>query len=89
LIKFIGNVFTILDDDKELTSFKCIINSIENVKIKMLPIAIKKPILEYDDNELEDLNLITVSDASTNNLTEGNENNITEEDKDRSKISIL
>jgi len=82
-------VFTILDDDKELTAFKCIINSIENVKIKMLPIAIQKPILEYEDNELEDLNLTTVSDASTNNLTEGNENNTTEEDNEQSKISVL
>jgi len=63
-------VFTILDDDKELTSFKCIIKNIENVDIKMLPTTIKKPILEYEDDELEDLNLTTVYDTSTDYETE-------------------
>lgn len=46
-----------MDDDKELKAFKQIINSIESIKVKMLPIAITKPILEYADHELKDLNL--------------------------------
>jgi len=46
-----------LDNDKELKAFKQIINSIESIKVKMLPIAITKPILEYADHELKDLNL--------------------------------
>lgn len=46
-----------MDDDKELRNFKQIINSIESIKVKMLPIAITKPILEYADHELKDLNL--------------------------------
>lgn len=82
-----------MDDDKELESFKRIINSIENVKIKMLPIVIEKPILEYADNELEDLNLTTVSDNLTNNVVEDGEKNITEEnrkeDNYKSMIPIL
>lgn len=55
----------------------------------MLPIAIKKPIDEYDDNELEDLDLTTVSDVLPNNLIEGNENKLTEENNQQSKIAIL
>lgn len=82
-----------MDDNKELESFKRIINSIENVKIKMLPIVIEKPILEYADNELEDLNLTTVSDNLTNNVVEDGEKNITEEnrkeDNYKSMIPIL
>lgn len=70
-----------MDDDKELESFKRIINSIENVKIKMLPIAIEKPINEYADNELEDLNLTTVSDILTNTVMEENGKNIIEENR--------
>lgn len=69
-IIFIGNAFTILDDDKELKSFKRIINNIENVKIKVLPIAIEKLIDEYADNELEDLNLTIESDVETKHQNE-------------------
>lgn len=72
-----------MDDDKELKSFKRIINSIENVKIKMLPIAIIKPILEYDDTELEDLNLTIESDDL---IKPQNESNVIEENKAPSKI---
>lgn len=68
-----GNAFTILDDDKELKSFKRIINNIENVKIKVLPIAIEKLIDEYTDNELEDLNLTIESNDEIKNENE-NEN---------------
>ncbi|XP_025421483.1 probable ATP-dependent RNA helicase ddx20 [Sipha flava] len=71
-----GNAFTILDDDKELKSFKKIINSIENVKIKMLPITIEKPILDYTDNELKDLDLTVESDLVEKHQ---NENNVLEE----------
>lgn len=86
-----------MDDDKELKSFKYIINSIESVKIKILPIAITKPILEYDDTELEDLNLIIESDVLTNNQNEMIEtktnNNTTmvtkEENNGPGKIIIL
>lgn len=46
----------------------------------MLPIAIEKPILEYMDNELEDLNLTVESDVLTNQ----NENNIKEENGEKS-----
>lgn len=42
----------------------------------MLPIAITKPILEYADNELEDLNLTTESEIMSN---QENGNNITNE----------
>ncbi|XP_050520403.1 DEAD-box ATP-dependent RNA helicase CshA-like isoform X2 [Daktulosphaira vitifoliae] len=52
-----GYCVTILDDDKELMSFKEIVNSIENINIKMLPIVIEKSILDYKEDELEDLNL--------------------------------
>jgi len=70
-----------LDDDKELKSFKHIINSIESIKVKMLPIAITKPILEYADNELEDLNLVTEPEIlpiqeTENNIKEENGNNL-------------
>lgn len=88
-----------MDDDKELKSFKCIINSIESVKVKILPIAITKPILEYDDSELENLNLIVESDVLTNNQngiyeSETNDNNNTavvtkEENDEQSKMTIL
>lgn len=79
-----------MDDDKELESFKCIINSIENVKIKMLPIVIEKPILEYADNELENLDLTTVSDILTNNVMEENGANIMEENrKEDNPTSII
>lgn len=73
-------MFTILDDDNELKSFKRIINSIENVKIKMLPIAIHKPIPKYADNELEDLNLTIESDVLDKPI---NENNIIEENANK------
>lgn len=65
-----GNAFTILDDDKELKSFKRIINNIENVKVKVLPIAIEKLIDEYTDNELEDLNLTIESNDEIKNENE-------------------
>jgi len=73
-----------LDDDKELKTFKHIINSIESIKVKMLPIAITKPILEYADNELEDLNLTIEPEISPiqetgNNITKVNGNNVIEE----------
>lgn len=78
-----------MDDDKELKSFKRIINSIENVKVKMLPIAIIKPILEYDDTELEDLDLTVEADVLTKLQ---NENNVIEENlkekKAPSKITL-
>lgn len=84
IYSFIGNAFTILDDDKELKTFKHIINSIESIKVKMLPIAITKPILEYADNELADLNLTIESEISPiqetgNNITKVNGNNVIEE----------
>lgn len=66
LCSFLGYAITILDDDKELKLFKLIINRIENVQIKMLPIVIDKPILEYADNELENLNLTIEYDDKTN-----------------------
>jgi len=73
-----------LDDDKELKTFKNIINSIESIKVKMLPIAITKPILEYADNELEELNLTTEPDIlpiqeTKSNITKENGNNVIEE----------
>lgn len=79
MCSFLGNAFTILDDDKELKLFKRIINSIENVKIKMLPIAIDKPILEYADNELEDLNLTIESgiENKTNGIVENKQGKTT------------
>lgn len=89
---YLGSAFTILDDDKELKSFKHIINSIESVKIKILPIAIEKPIFEYADNELEDLNLIVESDLE---VLHKNENNIEEngnkimEDNKQSKVASI
>lgn len=89
----LGNAFTILDDDKELKLFKQIINSIESVKIKMLPITIEKPILEYTDNELQDLDLTVESDLveehkNENNVLEGNGNKIME-DNQQSKVTFL
>lgn len=89
---YLGSAFTILDDDKELKSFKHVINSIESVKIKILPIAIEKPIFEYADNELEDLNLIVESDLEVQHK---NENNIEEngnkimEDNKQSKVASI
>jgi len=73
-----------LDDDKELKTFKNIINSIESIKVKMLPIAITKPILEYADNELEDLNLTSEPEIlpiqeTESNIKKENENNVIEE----------
>lgn len=64
--------------------FKHIINSIESIKVKMLPIAITKPILEYADNELADLNLtiepeISLIQETGNNITKVNGNNVIEE----------
>lgn len=56
----------------------------------MLPIAITKPILEYADNELENLNLVTELDALTvqhqngNNVVGANET----ENNSQSKIMI-
>ncbi|XP_001943847.2 probable ATP-dependent RNA helicase DDX20 [Acyrthosiphon pisum] len=84
-----GNAFTILDDDKELKTFKNIINSIESIKVKMLPIAITKPILEYADNELEDLNLTTEPEISPiqetgNNVIEDNLAKYSESDSNSS-----
>lgn len=60
---FSASAVTILDDDKELKSFKQIINSIEYIKIKIIPIIISKPIYEYMDEEIEILDLKTESDA--------------------------
>jgi cobalamin biosynthesis Co2+ chelatase CbiK len=82
-----------LDDDKELKSFKKIINSIENVKIKMLPITIEKPILDYTDNELKDLDLTVESDLvekhqNENNVLEENGNKIIENNQ-QSKVAFL
>lgn len=82
-----------MDDGKELKSFKHIINSIENVKIKMLPIVIEKPILEYTDNELKDLNLNVESDIEKKcqneiNLLEENGNKIIE-DNEKSKVALM
>jgi len=73
-----------LDDDKELKTFKNIINSIESIKVKMLPIAITKPILEYADNELQDLNLTTEPEIlpiqeTGNIISKENGNNVIEE----------
>lgn len=50
----------------------------------MLPIAITKPILEYADNELEELNLTTEPDIlpiqeTKSNITKENGNNVIEE----------
>lgn len=78
-----------MDNDKELTSFKRIINHIENVKIKILPIAIEKFINEYEDNELEDLDLTIESNILTKHQ---NGNEILEENKKndyQSKITVL
>lgn len=85
-----------MDDDKELKTFKHIINSIESIKVKMLPIAITKPILEYADNELEDLNLTTETEMlpiqdTENGITKENGNNLIEENlnKDNESKTIL
>lgn len=85
-----------MDDDKELKTFKHIINSIESIKVKMLPIAITKPILEYADNELEDLNLTTETEMLTiqdteNGIIKENGNNLIEENlnKDNESKTIL
>lgn len=56
----------------------------------MLPIVIEKPILEYADNELENLDLTTVSDILTNNVMEENGANIIEENrKEDNHTSII
>lgn len=65
-----------MDDDKELKSFHQIINSIEHIKIKIIPIAISKPIYEYTDEEMEILDLTTESVVIQENI-----NNKTEENK--------
>lgn len=81
-----------MDDDKELKSFKNIINSIESVKVKMLPIAITKPILEYADSELEDLNLTTEPEMlsiqdTDDEITKENGNNVIEENLNKDNES--
>lgn len=52
----------------------------------MLPIAIEKPILEYEDSELQDLNLKIESDVLTKPQVEID---VIEEDKTPSKTVIL
>jgi len=54
------------------------------LRLKCYRLQLKKPILEYEENELEDLNLTTVSDVLTNNLTEGNKNDSIEENNQQS-----
>lgn len=46
----------------------------------MLPIAIEKPILDYGDNELENLNLMIQSDIVSNHQ---NENTVAKENGEK------
>lgn len=79
-----------MDDGIELQTFKQIINSIEYIKIKVIPIAITKPIYEYTDDEIEILDLSIKSDEikeNGNSVTE--ENNIENNGNSKLTYSIL